>query len=332
MRKKWGLCLIAMVMILALAACGGNEDSSGASTAPTATPEASPTASPTPAAPAEVAITHSLGETTVQVNPETVVVFDYGSLDSLDKLGIEVAAVPQSNVPPYLEKYADSSKYANAGTLQEPDFERLSALNPDLIIISGRQSAHYEELSKLGPTIFLGVDTTRYMESYEENARIVGEIFNKTEEVEADLSKVKQAIANLNAQVTAADKNALIVLTTSGKLSAFGPGSRFGIIHDVLGFKAVDDTIEVTTHGQSISYEFIAEKNPDYLFVIDRDAVVTSGEGAETAQALIENDLVKNTNAYKNGKIVYLDPNYWYLSGGGLLSVEAMVEEVANGF
>jgi iron complex transport system substrate-binding protein len=55
--------------------------------------------------------------------------------------------------------------------------------------------------------------------------------------------------------------------------------------------------------------------------------VVTAGEPA--SKELIENDLVKGTNAYKNGKIIYLAPNYWYLSGGGLLSVEAMVGEVS---
>ncbi|GJM75014.1 hypothetical protein HMSSN036_72300 [Paenibacillus macerans] len=58
-------------------------------------------------------------------------------------------------------------------------------------------------------------------------------------------------------------------------MSAYGPGSRFGLIHDVFGVPAVDDTIEASTHGQSISFEYVAEKNPDYLFVVDRDAVVT---------------------------------------------------------
>lgn len=103
-------------------------------------------------------------------------------------------------------------------------------------------------------------------------------------------------------------------------------GSCFGIIHDVFGFKHADENIEASTHGQSVSFEYIAEKNPDYLFVIDRRAVVTTGEPA--SKDLIENDLVKDKKAYKNGKIVYLDPNYRYVSGGGLLSVEAMVGEV----
>jgi iron complex transport system substrate-binding protein len=59
---------------------------------------------------------------------------------------------------------------------------------------------------------------------------------------------------------------ALMVLTTGGKASAYGLGSRFGIIHDVLVIKPVDANIGVSPHGQSISFEYLAGKNPDYLF------------------------------------------------------------------
>ena len=57
-------------------------------------------------------------------NPEKVVVFDFGMLDTLDELGVEVAGLPQANVPAYLSKYEDA-KYANVGSLKEPDFEAI---------------------------------------------------------------------------------------------------------------------------------------------------------------------------------------------------------------
>ena len=53
----------------------------------------------------------------MEKNPEKVVVFDFGMLDTLDELGIEVAGVPQANVPSYLSKYEDS-KYTNVGRLE----------------------------------------------------------------------------------------------------------------------------------------------------------------------------------------------------------------------
>ncbi|MDF2662967.1 MAG: transporter, partial [Paenibacillus sp.] len=158
--------------------------------------------------------------------------------------------------------------------------------------------------------------------------KIVGQIFGKEQQVEAELKAVSDSIQKLNQKVKANGKNALIVLANEGSISAYGAGSRFGILHDVIGFEPVDKNIEVSTHGKPVSFEYIAEKNPDYLFVIDRGAAV-GGEPA--AKKTIENELVKKTKAFQNGNIVYLDPNYWYLSGGGLISVAEMVKEVEKG-
>ena len=50
----------------------------------------------------------------------------------------------------------------------------------------------------------------------------------------------------------------------------------------------------------------------------------------ETNKKEIENALIQRTNAYKNGKIIYLNPQVWYVSGGGLTSTQMMVDEVKN--
>lgn len=271
-------------------------------------------------------IQHELGGTPVEKNPEKVVVFDFGSLDSLDKLGVEVIALPKTNIPSYLSKYEDD-QYENVGSLKEPDFEKIYALQPDLIIISGRQSDLYEDFQEIAPTIYLEVDPANYMESFTENAKTLGEIFGKEAEVEEVLAELNQDIQQLHEKASASDKKALIVLANDGKVSAYGPKSRFGLIHDVFGFAAADEHIEVSTHGQSISFEYIVEKDPDYLFVIDRGAAIG---GESSAKQVVENELVENTKAYQEGHIVYLDPDFWYLSGGGLVSVQKMVEEIGE--
>ncbi|GAB2697402.1 siderophore ABC transporter substrate-binding protein [Paenibacillus thermoaerophilus] len=325
MKRKWSLTALVVSMSLFAAACGGGSDSTGGSAA-SSSPSASAASSPS-AAPQELTIKHQLGEAKVKVNPQKVLVFDYGALDTLDKLGVNVTGVAQKNVPPYLSKYKDA-KYENIGTLQEPDYEKISALKPDLILISGRQQTAYPELNKIAPTVYVGVDNKNYMESFKTNMRTIGQIFGKTAEVEAELTNIDKAVEEVKAKAAASGKNGLIVLANEGAISAFGPGSRFGLIHDVLGVPAAEKNLDSSTpHGQSVSFEFIAEKNPDYLFVIDRGAAVGGTQGAN-AKALIENELVKKTKAYANNNIVYLDQNYWYLSGGGLLSVAEMIGEI----
>ncbi len=313
MIKKLSLLLLVAMLAVVAVACGSDKEKEESS------------AKKENAKSEEITVKHQLGETKVKTNPEKVVVFDMGALDTLDKLGVEVAAVPHDGLPKYLSKYKGTTE--NAGGLKEPDFEKINEIAPDLILISGRQSEAYEELSKIAPTVFVGVDTTKYMESFEENVTLLGKIFDKKDEAAKELASVEENINALKEKAPT-DKTGLIVLSSGGKVSAYGPDSRFGIIHDVFGVPAVDDKLEVSTHGQSISFEYIAEKNPDYLFVVDRDAV--AGDGAR-AKETVENDIVKNTKAFKEGNIIYLDPNYWYLSGGGLESVDAMVKEISEG-
>ncbi|MBY0099138.1 siderophore ABC transporter substrate-binding protein [Mesobacillus maritimus] len=311
MKKKWQAFILITILALFATACGSDDSASNAD-------ESNKEAE-------TMTVTHQLGETKVEKNPETVVVFDYGVLDSLDKLGVEVTGLPKQSLPGYLEKYNDD-KYLDAGGLKEPDFEAINEMAPDLIIISGRQQDSYEEFSEIAPTIFMGLDTTKYMDSYKENAKLLGEIFGKESEVETEVAKVEEAIAGLNEKAASNGKNGLIILANEGNISAYGSGSRFGLLHDVFGVKPVDENIEVSTHGQNISFEYLVEKDPDYLFIVDRGSVVEGGKSSATS--IVENKLVENTKAVKNDNVVYLNADYWYLSGGGLTSVAEMVKEV----
>src|SRR5699024_5929859 len=192
------------------------------------------------------------------------------------------------------------------------------------IIISSRQADLYEQFQELGDTIYLGVDYTRYIDSFKENATVIGEIFGKEKEVEEELAAINESIASLSEKAETANQNALIILANDDKISAYGPNSRFGIIHDVFGIPAVDENIEVSTHGMNVSFEYVVEQDPDLLYVVDRSAAI--GEG--TSEQLVENTLMERTKAYQNDNIFYLDPKYWYLSGGGLVSVAEMIKEI----
>jgi iron complex transport system substrate-binding protein len=87
----------------------------------------------------------------------------------------------------------------------------------------------------------------------------------------------------------------------------------------------VTEDIEASSHGSNFGFEALLEFDPQVLFVIDRTAAV--GDKSNIKKDM-ENDIVKKTEAYKNKKIVYLDGPLWYLSGGGLQSELAKIEEV----
>src|SRR5699024_8320424 len=172
----------------------------------------------------------------------------FGSLDTLDKLDIDVTGVPQKNVPEYLDKYEDDT-YENIGALKEPDFEKIAEIDPDLIIISVCQSDVYDQLNELGQTVFLGFDTERYMDSFTENVETIGEIFDKEEEAEQELKSVEDHIAEVQEKAEEADKDGIIILANDDKIRAYGPAYRFGLIYDVFGVSVSAVDVEVYMHG-----------------------------------------------------------------------------------
>jgi iron complex transport system substrate-binding protein len=309
MLNKRLMTLAATAAVLALSACG---QGSGTGTADKAADT--------------VAITHAQGTQDVPVNPKKVYTFDLGVLDTLDALDVPVAGVPQANLPTALKSYA-SKDIANIGTMKEPDFEAISAGAPDLIIISGRTAGSYAELSKIALTIDLSVSAKAPLDSFKSVSASLGKIFDKEDVVAAKLKEIDAKIADTKAKAPAAGTG-LIVMTSGGELTAYGAGSRFGLIHDVLGVPTAAEVKSEGSHGEAISHEYIAKSNPGSLYVIDRDVAV--GESTGAAKAVLDNALVKGTDAAKNDRITYLDPASWYLVGYGLNNVDAMVGAVAG--
>nr|WP_254456300.1 siderophore ABC transporter substrate-binding protein [Paeniglutamicibacter quisquiliarum] len=294
---------------MALTACGGSTEA-GANAADAKT----------------VSITHAQGTTDVPVNPETVYTFDLGVLDSMTALGLEADGVPEAKYPEALAKYNDAS-VTKIGSMKEPDFEAISNGNPDLIIITGRTAPAYEELSKIAPTVDLTVDATKPLESFKEQAGKLGTIFDLDSKVDEKLAALDTKITAAKAKSANAGKG-LIIMTSGGELTAYGAGSRFGLIHDVLGVATVADIKSEGSHGESISFEFLKTNNPDTLYVVDRDSAM--GTSGEAATAVLDNELVKSTNAAKNDKVVNLDSNAWYMVGYGLDNTARMIDEISS--
>lgn len=273
-------------------------------------------------------VTDANGTVEVPLNPEKVVVFDMGSLDTIDALGKgdSVIGAAVDSLPDYLDAYADVT---SAGGIKEPDVEAINGMAPDLIIISGRQADYYDQLSQIAPTIYLEVDYSDTWASIQKNVKTLAQIFNETEAAEKQLADLQTEITSVSDQAKSSEEKALVVLINEGELSAYGDGSRFGIVHDTFGFQQADDQIEASTHGQNVSYEYVLETNPDVLFVIDR----TKAIGGDTSNdSLATNELIQQTNAGKNNKVIELDPEVWYLSGGGLESMQKMLDDVKKAF
>jgi iron complex transport system substrate-binding protein len=335
MKKFKNLVAVVAVASLAFVGCQSNSAPAVTETAAVETnveePAAQAQEAPVEALSPTITISHQYGDVEVPRNPKSVTVADIGVLDALDKLGVEViAGIPKGNaatIPDYLKQYLGDD-YTDIGTLHEPDYETLFELAPEIIFISGRQGSHYEELSKIAPVVFMSVDNNDYFASVEMNLSLLGEVFGKEEEAASVLTDIKAGAEQVKTAVEAEGFNALVVMVSKGELSVYGAGSRFGSIYSNFGFAEAVENIEEATHGQVITFEYLAEVNPDYLFVMDRNAI--TGE-SETAKDVLDNPIVAAMDAAKSDRIAYLDPVAWYITPGGASSSAIMVENVKTG-
>lgn len=284
-----------------------------------------PALSAIPAVAEPITIEHAQGQTVLAERPKKVFTLDLASLETLDALGVDVSGVIGSNIPDHLAEYRDA-KFIKIGSLFEPDYETINAARPDLIIVAGRSSPKFSKLAKIAPTIDLSTDESAFMDSAYRNARTLGRIFDKEEKVEELLGQLQASIEVLRAKARDTGRG-LIILTTGGRISAYGPQSRFGALHHDFGIAPAADGLDKAIHGHGVSFEFILQTNPDWLFVVDRDAAI--GQKGQPAAQLLDNALIARTGAWQNGRVVYLDAARWYLIGGGIVSIQANADQIA---
>lgn len=266
----------------------------------------------------------------VPYDAQRIAILDMASLDILDSLGLggRVVGCAQTSLD-YLQDYVTDENIENLGTIKEADLEAVMACEPDVIFIGGRLSSSYDALSEIAPVVYLSTDTELgVVESVRKNAGIIASMFGAEDQVDALMSGFDSRIEALSA--FADGKNAIVGMCTSGSFNVLGNDGRCTIIGVEIGFEnvGVDAEVDTSTHGNEASFEFVVEKNPDYIFVMDRDAAIGT-DGARLAQEIMENELVMGTDAYKNGNIVYLaHPAVWYTAEGGVTALDYMLSDL----
>ena len=267
------------------------------------------------------------GTVAVATMPKTVAVYDIAAIDTLARLGVQPAGVPEKLYLPELDPVQKAA--AAVGTLFEPDLEALSALAPDLIIVGGRSATKADMTAKVAPTLDMTIDGDDLVAEARQRLATYGDLFGRAEEAKAAAAELDEGLAAAKAAVAGKGK-ALIVMTNGPKVSIYGPGSRFGWVHAALDLPAAVGEVEAATHGEAVSFEFIRKADPDWLLVLDRAAAVGSNEQA--ARVTLDNELVAGTTAWKKGQVVHLPAPDFYISAGGVQSLGRVLATITEAF
>ena len=341
--KKMISMLLVLVMALSLAACGtaGNTETTVPET--TTTPAAQSAPETTEAAKPETITIQALNankemaDIEVPYDPQRIAILDMPALDIVDALGLGDHIVGSAKVTiEYLTQYnPDDSNGAilNLGSVKTADLEQVAICEPDIIFIGGRLSSMYAELEAIAPVVYLAVDYEKgVVESTRYNAQTIASIFGKEAEVDAMFDGFQPRIDALNGVLNG--KNILLAMYNNNAMSIMDTQSQLNILAAELGGSNLGETVgevEKATHGEDASWETIVNLNPEYIFVLDRStATGAADEGILGAREVIENDLVKELDCYKDGKIVYFirHANVWYTSTGGVQALDTMLADL----
>lgn len=319
--------LATAVLLAAMAVLQGCTDK-------TASVPPAPAASATQPAFSPITIVHKLGTTVIEQRPRRVAVLDMNEVDFLDQLGVPVAGMVKDYVPHFLTRYKDDQGIRDLGAIVQPNLEHIHALQPDLVLMTSIQANHYQELSQIAPTLHFDVDyqnsESKHIEVVKQHLLTLGRIFGKEDLARQKAAELDAKVADARKVTQERPERALIVLHNNGAFSAFGVQSRYGFVFDALGVKPASTAVEAGLHGQPISSEFIQQANPDIIYVVDRTAVMEH-RPVMTAEQMA-NPLLRQTNAWKNGRVVFVDADAWYITAASVTSLKRVIDDVLKGY
>ena len=204
-------------------------------------------------------------------------------------------------------------------------------------MVAGRSASKYETLSRIAPTLDLSTSGQDLLGDMQRNVTALASLWGKQAQ---GAQLMQQVRSDVQATRAAAAKAApgLLVLAVNRNMSGQTPGSRFGLLHDVLGVKPALPADPAQARGIALKMEDIARIDPEWLFVIDRNAGTGStrdkdGKPVVPSRELFDNDTIKNTRAGRRQQVVFVDPQLWYLLGSsGPQAMRANAQQIRAAF
>ena len=334
-RTTTSLAAIAAVAALGLAAC-----SSGATTSSSqSSSEPSAAASETTKATQPSSVTVEANDGTVEIKlPVTrAASLDNRTFEVLQQWDVELVAAPKKLIPSTITAF-NGEGVADVGMHREPNLEALVAAEPDLIISGQRFSKFDSQIKELAPDVPLINLEPRDGQPFDKElirqVTDLGEIFGKQAEA-------KKLVDDFNASIERA-KNAydgtstvMAVDVSGGNIGYVAPGKgrTWGPVFDLLDLKpALEIEGATDSHtGDDISVEAIAESNPAWMLVLDRDAAITKDGSNTPAETVINgNAALQNVAALQNKHVVYA-PNDTY-TNESIITYTEIFNSIADAF
>jgi iron complex transport system substrate-binding protein len=289
--KKLLILSIALLIMLALAACGSTEE----------TTEETGGAGESETAEGTIEYESENGTVEVPADPQRVVALAYGgNVMALDVplVGIDAWAIDNPNYQDHLEGVEEVS---------EENLEKIIELDPDLII-GYSTIQNIDKLEQIAPTVTFTYGQVDYLTQHVE----IGKLLNKEQEAQTWVDDFKERAQAAGEEVKAEigeDATVSVIENFDKQLYVFGDnwGRGTEILYQEMGLNMPEKVEEMALNDgyYALSQEVLPEYMGDYV-IFSKDS--------EQDNSFQETDLYKNTPAVQNGQVFEEDAKKLYFN------------------
>jgi iron complex transport system substrate-binding protein len=281
------------------------------------------------------AVGHKYGSTEAPRNPERVVTVGLTDQDYVLALGVKPVAVTgwygeydHAAWPWAQEALGDATPEVMPRNNDQLDFERLAALEPDLIIgqYSGMTRDEYKTASRIAPTVVQSGEHPDYGAPWQEQARKIGQALGRRDAAEELVSGVNARFAEVAGEYPQFEGKTAVVgefFETFFVRSESDPRTRF---LTSLGFVLPEEIAELTGNRDG------AEISEEQLRLLDRDLLLWNiGFFPQLEEDLEDNELYQQLDVAREGRDIFLSDEV--LSGAltwsSVLSLPYVLDRIA---
>jgi iron complex transport system substrate-binding protein len=295
--------LAALAAAALLAGCGSSseeEPEAGGSGAEETSSEAFP-----------VTIEHTFGETTVDAQPERVVVLGWSAQDTLYALGVDPVGMPtypygggDDGVLPWNDEFYDPEVTTLLDTADGPPLEQIASLQPDVIIAvyEGFDESVYDDLSGIAPVVAYPGEA--WTTPWREQTRMIGQALGMEEQAEQLIADTEQSVADIAAEHPEwSDLTFAYTSLGAEALYLYLPSDpRVQLVED-LGLTVAPSVEELAGDDAST---FFAQLSLEQAPEIESDVVIGFADGM-SADEVLTSDLYSSVPAIENDAAVVID-------------------------
>ncbi|TYR80887.1 ABC transporter substrate-binding protein [Priestia megaterium] len=289
--KKWLSYSIIALLLVVLAACGGNNEADQKEKDPQQTEQT-----------AEQSVTLKDArnkEITLEKQPKRIVSLMPSNTEIVYELGLEKELVGVTSNDDYPASVEEKEQVGDMNV----NAEKVIALNPDLVLAHGSSMGlsdeAFKQIENAGIALFVVKDATDFNTAYE-SIESIGKLTGKTEEAKKTVSDMKEKVAAIEEKAKTIKnedrKKVWIEVSPAPEIYTTGKGTFMDEMLSMIGAENVAGNEEGWV---KLSEEKVVELNPD--------TIVTTYQG--DTNEIVNRPAWSDITAVKEKQIAHLDPN-----------------------